>query len=62
MRRIVLLIFTVLVAGAAIASCGFQLADDTGRPIPGQYWRWVCADGAPAGDGGCASLDGSADH
>jgi hypothetical protein len=62
MRRIAFLIVTAVVSGAAIASCGFQLADDTGKPIPGQYWPWVCADGATPGDAGCAPDAGSADH
>jgi len=62
MRRLVVLIFVIVVAGAAMASCGFQLADDTGKAIPGQYWPWVCADGGLTGDGGCPSSDASAEH
>jgi hypothetical protein len=62
MRRIVFMLGLMVVAGAAIVSCGFELANDTGKPIPGQYWPWVCADGGPAGDGGCPAGDGSADH
>ncbi|HLK90433.1 MAG TPA: hypothetical protein VKZ18_11095 [Polyangia bacterium] len=48
----------LLAASIAAAGCGFGLADDTGKPIPGQYWPWVCADGAaPSGDAGCAPPD-----
>lgn len=41
--------------GLAIATgCGFGLADDTGKPVPSDYWKWACADGgAPAPDAGC---------
>jgi len=62
MSRLAMLIFVIVFAGAAIASCGFELADDTGKPIPGQHWPWVCPDGGPAGDGGCSVSDGSAEH
>ena len=41
---------------AALAGCGFGGADDTGRPIPADYWRWRCPDGgAPAPDAGCVA-------
>jgi hypothetical protein len=53
-------LFTWLVllatAGAVpISGCGFGLADDTGKPLPADYWKWACPDGgAPRADGGCA--------
>jgi hypothetical protein len=49
----------VLLLGASLAAvgCGFGLAHDTGQPIPGQYWPWVCADGGAAGDAGCGPAD-----
>ena len=63
MRRSV--ISLLLLAAAAItlagttAGCGFGRADDTGLPIPGQYWGWVCPSGdRPDGDAGCPSADG----
>ena len=61
MRRSVtcLLLLATAVAGITAAGCGFGRADDTGRPIPGQYWGWVCPSGdAPDGDAGCPSTDG----
>jgi len=60
MRRFIL--WPLLAAAAtAAAGCGFGRADDTGRPIPGQYWGWVCPSGdAPIGDAGCRSADGGA--
>ena len=60
MRRFViwLLVATVPIA---VAGCGFGRADDTGLPIPGQYWGWVCPSGdAPDGDAGCPSADSDA--
>ncbi|HSS39088.1 MAG TPA: hypothetical protein VLT58_09995 [Polyangia bacterium] len=48
---------TVLLAvagGAAVLGCGFGLADDTGKAIPADYWKWTCPDGGtPAADAGC---------
>jgi outer membrane lipopolysaccharide assembly protein LptE/RlpB len=58
MRRLVI---WLLLASATVAAagCGFGRADDTGLPIPGQYWGWVCPSGdAPDGDAGCPSPDG----
>jgi hypothetical protein len=55
--------FAALLLGGSVtaAGCGFGLADDTGKPIPGQYWRWVCADGnPPQGDAGCLPVDAAA--
>jgi hypothetical protein len=58
MRRSVIYLLLATAASAA-AGCGFGRADDTGRPIPGQYWGWVCPNGdAPDGDAGCPSADG----
>jgi hypothetical protein len=51
----------LLTTAALAAGCGFGRADDTGLPIPGQYWGWVCPSGdAPDGDAGCPSADGGA--
>jgi len=45
------------------AGCGFGRADDTGRPIPGHYWGWVCPNGdAPQGDAGCPPADTGTDR
>ena len=47
-------------AVAAIRGCGFGRADDSGKPIPGQYWGWACPDGgAPDGSDGCSVPDAS---
>ena len=60
MRRSVICLLLATAASAA-AGCGFGRADDTGRPIPGQYWGWVCPNGdAPDGDAGCPPADGGA--
>jgi hypothetical protein len=62
MRRLVTILVVTALAGAAVEGCGFGLADDTGRPIPGQYWGWVCASGEPPdGDAGCPPTDAGAD-
>ena len=55
----IVLLSTVAVAVATTAvGCGFGRADDTGLPIPGQYWGWICPSGeAPVGDAGCPSAD-----
>ena len=61
MRRsvICLLLVTAAVVAITAAGCGFGRADDTGLPIPGHYWGWVCPNGdAPDGDAGCPSADG----
>ena len=63
MRRLgtCLLLLAMAAATGAItaAGCGFGRADDTGQPIPGQYWGWGCPNGdAPDGDAGCPSTDG----
>jgi hypothetical protein len=43
----------------AAAACGFGTYDDSGRPDPGQWWPWVCPDGAPpTTDAGCVQPDG----
>ena len=47
----------LLLAASAAVGCGFGLADDTGKPVPGQYWPWVCADGGAPGDAGCGPAD-----
>ncbi len=49
-----------LLTGLALAAlgCGFGLADDTGKPIPSDYWKWTCPDGGrPAPDAGCPRQD-----
>jgi hypothetical protein len=54
-------LFCLGLAAFAIG-CGFGLADDTGKPIPGPYWPWICADGStPDGDAGCPPIDAGAD-
>lgn len=59
------LLGTLAISAAAALSifcwgCGFGLADDSGKPLPGQYWGWACADGgAPDGPGGCLGADAS---
>ena len=61
MRRLVICLLLAAAATAAVG-CGFGRADDTGRPIPGQYWGWVCPSGdAPDGDAGCPSAEGGAE-
>jgi hypothetical protein len=53
----ILLVGAVALAGIGLG-CGFGLADDTGSPIPGHPWGWVCADGgSPDGDAGCPPAD-----
>ncbi len=47
-----------LLLAAAVAltasGCGFGVADDSGKAIPADYWKWACPDGgAPAPDAGC---------
>jgi len=52
MRRFVIGLLLAVTAAVAVG-CGFGRADDTGQPIPGQYWGWVCPSGdAPDGDAG----------
>jgi hypothetical protein len=65
MRRstISLLLLATAAATAAItaAGCGFGRADDTGLPVPGHHWGWVCPSGdAPDGDAGCPSAEAGA--
>jgi hypothetical protein len=58
-RSVICLLLATAASAAAAAGCGFGRADDTGRPIPGQYWGWVCPNGdAPDGDAGCPVADG----
>jgi hypothetical protein len=60
-RLLVALLLTAAGALAVVgAGCGFGLADDTGAPIPGHRWGWVCADGGAAGDAGCPPEDAGA--
>jgi hypothetical protein len=57
-RRFVLALALGATAAATAIGCGFGRANDTGKPIPGQYWGWACADGgAPDGPGGCVGAD-----
>ena len=50
----VLLLATILSLPVGAAGCGFGIGDDSGQPVPGQWWPWVCADGGGAvPDGGC---------
>ena len=67
MRRslVSLLLLLLATAAATVAitavGCGFGRADDTGRPIPGRYWGWVCPGGeTPDDDAGCPSADSGA--
>ena len=66
MRRSMICMLLLLATAAltiTTGGCGFGRADDTGRPIPGQHWRWVCPSGdAPDGDAGCPSADASTDR
>ena len=62
MRRSLNSLLLLATAAAAVAitalGCGFGRADDTGLPIPGQYWGWVCPNGeTPDGDAGCPFAD-----
>ena len=62
MRRSLISLLLLATAAATVAitavGCGFGRADDTGRPIPGRYWGWVCPGGeTPDGDAGCPSGD-----
>jgi hypothetical protein len=53
-----LLAFLALLTSWTALGCGFGLADDTGQPIPSDYWKWSCPDGsAPSADAGCPSVD-----
>ena len=45
----------------ALSACGSGLYDDSGRPAPGQWWPWVCADGGLAPDSGCTAPPTCAD-
>ena len=57
-RRLLLALGFAAAAGAAVIGCGFRLADDSGKPIPGPYWGWACPDGGKASaDGGCPAAD-----
>jgi hypothetical protein len=56
-----LLALVLAAAGGAALGCGFGRADDSGKPIPGQYWGWACPDGGKASaDGGCFAADAGA--
>jgi hypothetical protein len=58
-RRLLLALALTAITAAALG-CGFGRADDSGKPIPGQYWGWACPDGGAAhADAGC-SADGDA--
>ncbi len=47
---------------AVAAGCGFGVADDTGKPIPVDYWKWACPDGGPpVPDAGCNADAGPRD-
>jgi len=66
MRRSLISVLLLATTAAAVAisavGCGFGRADDTGLPIPGQYWGWICPGGeAPVGDAGCPSADAGRD-
>jgi hypothetical protein len=59
-RRFVLALALAAAAAVTAIGCGFGLADDSGKPIPRQYWGWACPDGgAPDGPGGCVGTDGT---
>jgi hypothetical protein len=59
MRRSRIYLLLLATAVTTAVGCGFGRADDTGLPIPGQYWGWVCPSGdRPDGDAGCPSADG----
>lgn len=56
-RLLVALILAASIVPVAVG-CGFGRADDSGKPIPGRYWRWACPDGgAPDAAGGCSIPD-----
>jgi hypothetical protein len=61
MRRSLISVLLLATTAAAVAisavGCGFGRADDTGLPIPGQSWGWVCPSGETPGDAGCPSAD-----
>ena len=60
-RRLLLALALAATIAAAAVGCGFGRADDSGRPIPGQYWGWACPDGGPANaDAGCLPADAGA--
>ncbi len=56
-------ILALLTLLAALGGCGSGLYDDSGNPVPGQWWPWVCADGGLAPDSGCPvpACDGGVD-
>ena len=61
MSRVAAWVVLLAAAVGLVASCGFGVADDTGKPIPGNTWKWACPDGgAPAPDAGCA-IDAAVD-
>ncbi len=51
--RLRLLASLLLALLGTVPACGSGLAGDTGQPIPGQWWPWVCPDGGLAPDAGC---------
>ena len=59
-RLLVALALLAALAGALVG-CGFGRADDTGRPIPGPSWGWICPDGTTPGDAGCPPADAGTD-
>jgi hypothetical protein len=64
MRRSFICLLLLATAAVTVATtavgCGFGRADDTGLPIPGQHWGWVCPSGETPGDAGCPSADSGA--
>jgi hypothetical protein len=57
-RRFLLALAVAAASAAAALGCGFGRADDSGKPIPGQYWGWACPDGgAPDPNTGCRATD-----
>jgi hypothetical protein len=54
MRHVVVVLGFLVTLAAVAVGCGFGRADDTGRPIPGNYWGWTTPDAGADAD---ASLD-----
>jgi hypothetical protein len=54
------LLLLIVGAVAAIASCGFGFADDSGSATPAEWWSWQCSNGGTVSlDGGCSPIGDS---
>jgi len=50
-------VLVVLLAALGLSACGLGTYSDTGGPLPGQWWPWVCPDGGtPDPDAGCVPV------